>query len=199
MAKKFKNRENEHIVLDGDRHVWLSRSNTVAAQVCLFNKEDGCWYVLLNQRGPNTPDAQGLWNFPCGYLDWDETLAEAMVREVWEECGLYLPDLAAMKGFNQANCDCVKDINSNEIKPWYISDKLRGIQNITFHYSVLINWESRPFPKLSPENCEPGEVSDIDWVKIESAKSMDLAFSHNERLLCLLEAKSAEFHSYENL
>ncbi|MDE1569395.1 NUDIX hydrolase [Aquabacter sp. P-9] len=42
--------------------------------------------VLLVRRA-NPPDA-GLWGFPGGRMEWGETIAEAAVRELFEETGI---------------------------------------------------------------------------------------------------------------
>ena len=42
--------------------------------------------VLLVQRG-TVPD-KGLWATPGGYVEWDESAEEAVIREVKEETGL---------------------------------------------------------------------------------------------------------------
>ncbi len=42
--------------------------------------------ILLAQRGHEP--AEGLWTFPGGVMELGETLEEAAVREVWEECGV---------------------------------------------------------------------------------------------------------------
>lgn len=66
--------------------VWVHRSIAVAGFIfCRINNE---WCVLANQRGEGAPDFQGYWNCPCGYLDFDETLAEACSREIYEETGV---------------------------------------------------------------------------------------------------------------
>ena len=45
-------------------------------------------YVFLaNKRGTGTPDFQGYWNCPCGYIDFDETGEDAVCREIMEETG----------------------------------------------------------------------------------------------------------------
>ncbi len=43
-------------------------------------------HVLLIRRG--VPPRQGYWAFPAGYVEADESVEEAAVREVWEETGL---------------------------------------------------------------------------------------------------------------
>ena len=42
--------------------------------------------ILLVRRG--TPPSEGLWSVPGGRLEWGETMAEAVHREVLEETGL---------------------------------------------------------------------------------------------------------------
>lgn len=42
---------------------------------------------LLLVRRANPPDA-GLWGFPGGRMEWGETIAEAAVRELFEETGI---------------------------------------------------------------------------------------------------------------
>lgn len=73
--------KNYPITIETGEHagetVWVHRSIAVAGFIfCKINDE---WCV--NQRGEGAPDFQGYWNCPCGYLDFDETLAEACSRE----------------------------------------------------------------------------------------------------------------------
>ena len=56
---------------------------TVAVGAFVFDREGR---VLLVERG--TPPAQGLWSVPGGKLEMNETLAQAVAREVREETGL---------------------------------------------------------------------------------------------------------------
>ena len=49
------------------KEYWYSRS--VATTPFVFCKNENNEYcVLANKRGIGTPDFQGLWNVPCGYL-----------------------------------------------------------------------------------------------------------------------------------
>ena len=82
--------KNYSITIETGEHagetVWVHRSIAVAGFIfCRINNE---WCVLANQRGEGAPDFQGYWNCPCGYLDFDETLAEACSREIYEETGV---------------------------------------------------------------------------------------------------------------
>ena len=78
---------NFPVIIDGIEY-WVARNMAVACFVFAPINGEGC--VLANQRGTGTPDFQGLWNCPCGYLDYDETTKEAAKREVYEETGIQL-------------------------------------------------------------------------------------------------------------
>lgn len=73
--------------------IWSGRYCAVSC-VVLAKEKDGKWYVLINKRGRGTPDDQGKWNMPCGYLDGGESATEACSREVAEECGVSIPSEA---------------------------------------------------------------------------------------------------------
>jgi 8-oxo-dGTP diphosphatase len=61
----------------------------------VIRREDGC--VLLLRRSATNKNFTGLWEWPGGKLDPGETFAEALLREVDEECGLRV-DLFAPVG-----------------------------------------------------------------------------------------------------
>src|SRR4030042_984708 len=67
--------------------LWYSRAVAVVGLI-LAHDYIWDWYVLANKRGKNTPDFQGYWSLPCGYLDFNETCEEAIIREIFEETGL---------------------------------------------------------------------------------------------------------------
>lgn len=198
MRVTFNNRENECITSTEGRSIWVSRSCAVVAEVCMYSPEDNSWYVLLGKRGSGTPDFQGYWCLPCGYLDWNETLCQAMVREVWEECGLYLPHLSQNDQYINSNSPSVKQQENLEDQAWYIADKpTTEKQNISFHFAILFSWRSQPFPEITNAHCEPNEVSEVKWFKIEEAMIMELAFNHAHRLQCLVKEKADWFSSIE--
>ena len=199
LTKLFKNRENENIRLSDGRDIWLSRACAVVAEIFLFNISNHKWYVLLGKRGKGTPDCQGDWGLPCGYLDWDETLCEAMLREVWEECGIYLPSIGKESQFGYSTNSCILDEpGSIEEQPWAISDKPNTKkQNISFHFAVLFSWQAEPFPRLSNKNAEPDEVDELAWMPIEQALSFNLAFSHNRRISQFKEQHKNRFKDIE--
>ena len=79
--------EGEH----AGKTLWSGRYCAVAAFVfCKF--PDSGWHVLANKRGPGTPNYQGYWNCPCGYLEGDETGPQGCMRETYEETGVNIPE-----------------------------------------------------------------------------------------------------------
>lgn len=83
MAKNFK------IVEKGTgKEYWISRSVAVTGLIIIINPKTQELEFLLEKRGPGCPDNVGKLCSVCGYLDWDETLEEAIIRETYEETGL---------------------------------------------------------------------------------------------------------------
>ena len=70
-----------------EKRFWISRSIAVSCVIAAF-KPGGELYFLMEKRGPGCPDNVGKYVFPCGYVDFSETLKGACTREVYEEAGL---------------------------------------------------------------------------------------------------------------
>lgn len=144
---------------DTGKMYWISRSMAVHGVLLLHNFKDNQIWVLLEKRGPGCPDEIGKWADPTGYLDWDETLKEALYREVWEELGLNLGDLDLCK------------ITLDGIHDSVVDNKL---QNVTVRYIVNLDWdEIQPLLRRGIINTdtesrggEKDEVSDINTIKI---------------------------------
>lgn len=184
----FKNKENPRHIIN-DSPVWLSRASAVVAEIILINAITKEPYILLGKRGEKTPDFQGYWCLPCGYLDWDETLPEAVLREVYEECGLYLPNIPLHNKFLDVleNSELLYENTVNHAQPWHVNSTAKSKQNISLHYKTLVFWEGDEFPKLSYEFAEEGEVSDLQWFKLSDALKEKLAFNHNDVLNILVD------------
>ena len=144
------------------REHWISRS--IAAVVCIIAKDkSGNEYVLAVQRGKGTPDPEyvGKYCMPCGYLDYDETVAQAAQREVKEETGLTFP---------------VTDFKLVTINDNPFDDKR---QNVTFRYlvksDILVNELELMF---TTKNSEEDEVSEIRFIKVSNIELYEWAFNH---------------------
>ena len=84
-----KEKNFSYTIPDGEHKgvtLWSGRYCCVTAFVFLVIGKE-C-YILANKRGLGTPDFQGLWNCPCGFIEGDESAEEACAREVLEETGV---------------------------------------------------------------------------------------------------------------
>lgn len=148
------------------RTLWMSRS--VATASFIFGLDDkGKLHVLANKRGSGAADFQGLWNCPCGYLDYNETLEEAAAREIYEETGIAI----------SKNLLILHKVESNPSS---------NRQNVTARFYCLIRNESIDSTFLSNfnlENMEENEVSEVKWIpidEIDNESKYQWAFNHNE-------------------
>lgn len=188
MPPNFKNRRNEPIQREDGSVIWHSRSVAVVAEICLYQPQQNQWYILIGQRGSGTPDFQGYWGLPCGYLDWNETLCEAVVREVWEECGLFLPELSQQNGFIYSASSLLQNQQAFNDTPWAVTDHLGdNKQNISLHFAAMFGWGNTHLPELSNINADPDEVSGLAWQPITQAMQMQLAFNHHLRIRKVLD------------
>ena len=145
---------------------WVSRSMAVSCFV--FANINGKWCVLANQRGTGTPDYQGCWNVPCGYLDYNETTKQAAIRETYEETGVQLSD-ALFWGFED--------------------DPEENRQNVTFRYFAIIDDPQPSNVSLSTEALggEDNEVSSVAWITLDVIADFDWAFDHDILIVELQE------------
>ena len=154
---------------------WISRSIGVHG-ILLVNGPEDQKYLLIEKRGPGCPDEIGKWANPTGYLDWDETLIEALYREVWEEIGL---DLGKLE-------HCKVEFSG------YFDDPAKENQNVTIRFKVDLEYsEIKPLlrdkiinPNTESRGGESDEVSAIDLFKIYPRKDLVnpklFAFNHGE-------------------
>ena len=144
---------------------WISRAMAVLAIVLGKDKDENT-YVLAQKRGEGTPDPEfiGCWCLPCGYLDYNESLHQAIAREVLEETGV--------------------NVHPDNFELFYINDNPFSDkrQNVTFRFRTKLegyidDWE------LSDKNSEINEVSDIKWININEINNFDWAFNH-DKIIC---------------
>ena len=164
--KTFKNKENPCINHYGEK-IWVSRSVAVAGVIIALY--DNKRYVLTSKRGPNAADFQGLYNLTCGYLDWDESGPEAMIRELYEETGFDM-DLITVDQILKQHMD----------QPWYVaSNPTQSRQNVTLRYGLY--FMTNKLPKLTTKyNPVIGEVVDPIWMPLEDINNHEWAFNHND-------------------
>lgn len=148
-------------VIIENKTYWISRSIAIAAFLFTTDK-DGDLCVLANKRGSGTPDFQGYWSCPCGYLDFDETIEQAIYREVREETGVICP-----LNLQLYNIDSNPGANH---------------QNVTLQYYAY----SVQYFNVKPEGGEENEVSEVKWIKIKDLNNYKWAFSHNKIILNII-------------
>lgn len=144
------------------RVYYVSRSVAVS-MYCYCMDRFGNWCVLANQRGPGAPNNVGLWNVPCGYLDYNEDALTAAVRETFEETGVKIPkEKVAFMGAN--------------------SKPNGGSQNVSMRHACVLDGTIEDYP-VSDANCEEGEVTDIRWIRLGEVKNYQWAFGMGHKVL----------------
>ena len=107
--------------------------------------------ILLEKRA-NEP-FKGFWCLPGGHIEKNETVEEAVKREVKEETGL-----------------------DSECKFMFYQDEI--IPEINWHAVVLV-FNCHVTGELKPQK---EEVYELRWFDLEEALKMKLAFKHSEVL-----------------
>jgi 8-oxo-dGTP pyrophosphatase MutT (NUDIX family) len=196
MPPIFINRHNEKVHTTDGRTVYIARASSVVAEVCLYDAVNDNWHILLMQRGVAAPDFNGYWCLPCGYLDWDETLCQAMIREVYEESGLLLTELVQSPNFSYSSSKVISGEGSET--PWLIYDEPETKrQNLAFHYATLFGWKGEPYPVLS--RLDEAEVADVKWMPMQEAMTLQLAFGHENRINQLWQERAEWFEKVVEL
>ena len=144
--------------------LWYSRSCAIAAFVFCKNSL-GEWCILANQRGAGAPDYKFYWNGICGYVDWNESVEETVLREINEETNICLP---------------IECLNFHTVE----SDPTRSNkQNITIRYFAKIDDKTTDYDSLKPMitgRGEKDEVAAVGWIPISQLEEHKWAFNHRD-------------------
>ena len=156
----FKNKPNKFVRDESGKIQWISRSVAVVAVVKWMDK------FLVVKRGPAVSNPN-KWCVPCGYLDWNESASECVVREVYEESGLNLRNY---------------DVTGSE-QPYELVTEpgVNWKQDIAIHFLVTINSEAEPITDYSKVDDE--ETLDIKWITVDELSNYKFAFNHDKRIL----------------
>lgn len=171
MKANFSNINNKNIKVNYDDiklDFWISRS--IAVVGVIFAVTPAQTYVLVVQRSEKM-DEPNKWCLPCGYLDWNETCYQAMVREVYEETGLYI---------NNPNIG--EKITKNTCNPFRIQDDPNkdAKQNVSFAYLVRMDLPEEEIPR-EVETFVNDETKQIKWLSLshEKLSNYEWAFNHD--------------------
>ncbi len=133
--------------------LWSGRYCAVVGFV--FKQVNNDWFILANKRSNNTPDYQGYWNCPCGYLECNETGEEGVSREVLEETGVYIKPFE----FTLYNVET--------------DPKICNRGNVSLRY-----WTFNPDIE-SKTISTPNEVEEVKWINLFDIKDYKWAFNHD--------------------
>ena len=157
-----------------DETLWYSRSIACSMYFFVFNEKDKKWYVLMSERGPGCPSAVGYWNVPGGYLDFDETLKQAAVRECHEETGF------PMNGYDVKLAAISTNLNSKK-------------QNVVCSFYTKTQTSDIDIFKslLTTKYSESDEVTNIDFfpvdIFINGCSWLKVAFGHDKMIKEIFE------------
>ena len=94
---------------------------------------------------------------PCGYLDFDETADNAVVREIYEETGIVISD------DDEVVLHSIDSIPDDEK------------QNVTIRYHIkLSNIDNYP-SVITPDH---GEVEEVKWIPLTDIENYEWCFGH---------------------
>ena len=155
----FKNVPNKSYETE-DGLIYHSSSVAVVGVVFLRAKGEKQPFVLITKRADTMTDEPGKWCLPCGYLDWNETIEEATIREICEETSLNVLDIKNVMKFPSL----------------LILDNLTSPkQNISIVSAFTAEVAALPFIKTTEE------TSRVEWVKHTRSALDDKIFAFDHR------------------
>ena len=152
-------KEGEH----AGKTLWSGRYCAVVG-IVVFCEDDNFIaqniYILATKRGKGTPDYQGYWCMPCGFLEADESGQQGVAREVFEETGIqYDP-----KGFELYGVQTEPELCNNG--------------NVTLRYIHLAKEMAEP--NYVNINGEADEVEEVKWIRVSEIDNYKWAFDHDK-------------------
>jgi len=192
---KFNNTPNDRIQIRhttktgvNNFNAFLSRSVAVVGVVFAMPLVGGI-QVLVTKRSMKMMDEKGKFGVPCGYLDYDETTHDAMIREVYEETSLYLPEYKDYIIFD-----------NNKI-PFAIHDRpTDNRQNVSLLFVTVLDFHENmeKFP-IDVEKYHDHESELVKWMPLwDFYNKFDVeyewAFKHNETIKDAIKFFNSNFN-----
>lgn len=159
--------EDEAFIVPRNKTITLYNGRYCAVAGFIYAIVDGEYSVLANRRGSGTPDFQGYWNCPCGFLERGENSKQGISRETMEECG--------------------ENITPNKFKVVYVQTEPSECNNgnVTIHHTAFIGKRNQYNPNnaINERGGEKNEVQDIRWIPINKVNDYKWAFGHKKNIL----------------
>lgn len=115
---------------------------------------DGQGRLFLARRGPQAKNERGLWEFPGGSVEFGETLAGALQREMMEEYGIRIDVGELLDVFDHI----LPDEGQHWVSPTYLCRIVSGEARI----------------------LEPGKCSQIGWFGLDDIPAdLSIITRHN--------------------
>ena len=127
---------------------------------------DGQGRILLTKRADN-----GQWCLPSGGMDSGESVAEACIREVWEETGLSVRVKRLVGVYS----------HSDQLAVYADGDKA---QIVALHFEAEVSGG-----ELGLSN----ETTDFGYFALDEIEQLEMFARHKERILDTLAAQSGAF------
>lgn len=130
----------------------------VGTGAMVFNRDGK---VLIGKRGIEAGNERGKWEFPGGSVEYGETCAEAIVREIREEAGI-------------------------EIVVFELLEVVDHILRVEGQHWVAISY----IAKLAfgiPQVLEPVKIEAFLWVDLNEAENYELTLASQQNLKAFRE------------
>lgn len=151
------NGENKWVCCGKPKTVFSGRFCAVSGFI--YAIVNGKYSILANLRGPGTPDYQGCWNAPCGFLECFEDSKEGIQREIYEECKFI--------------------VRTEDLKVIHVETDPAECNNgnVTIRHKAFLG-KIVPMYLKSAEGGEENEVDGIKWIPVEEFDNYKWAFNH---------------------
>lgn len=135
--------------MENKDHPWIGVDNIIV------NKEEK---ILLVKRAEGEKNFPGMWGLVSGWMEWGETVKQALKREAQEEIGV---EVEIVKF-------CNRYYDGPRRHPTKTSVALP-------HICKIISGE--------PKANQPEEVEEVKWFSPQEIREMDLAYDHKQMLI----------------
>lgn len=163
----IENTSEEYLLIPASQKRVLYDGRYTAVAAFIYAIVNGKFSVLANQRGSGTPDFQGCWNCPCGFLERNEHGVSGAARETLEETGLSIsPSKLRFVGVqtNPSRCN-------------------NG--NVTLRYTAFLGHQPQiTSQSLNDNGGEENEVANVRWIPLSEVDNYEWAFFHADTIFC---------------